>query len=112
MDPATIISLLAAAAGALGTEAIKDLYEAVKHRIKKLFAQDEHLLEALEDFEAKPQSGLKRKTLQEQIERTNLAKAPEVIEHLAKLEARLIHLGESQTAALEGSGLVVQGKKI
>jgi len=47
MDPVTISSLLAAAAGALGSEAIKDLYEVTKQRIKDLFGQDENLLQAL-----------------------------------------------------------------
>ena len=46
MDSVTISSLLAAAVGALGSEAVKDLYEAAKQRIKDLFGQDEDLLEA------------------------------------------------------------------
>ena len=48
MDPVTISSLLAAAAGALGSEAVKDLYEAAKQAIKDLFGQDEDLLEAFQ----------------------------------------------------------------
>ena len=60
MDPVTIISLLAAAAGALGSEAVKDLHEAAKQGIKDLFGEEADLLEALDDVEEKPQSKNRR----------------------------------------------------
>lgn len=115
MYPVTISSLLAAAAGALGSEAVKDLYEAAKQRIKDVCGQEEDLLEALEDVEAKPQSGLKQKTLQGQIEISNLAKTPEVIEHLEKLEVLLIQEGlyapTSYAGTQSGPGSLVQGQR-
>ncbi len=67
MDSVTISSLLAAAAGALGSEGVKDLYAAAIQRIKDLVGQDEDLLEALELVEEKPQSSLRQKTLKEQL---------------------------------------------
>jgi hypothetical protein len=60
MDPVTISSLLAAAAGALGSEAVKDLHEAAKQGIKYLFGEEADLLEALDDVEEKPQSKNRR----------------------------------------------------
>lgn len=60
MDPLTISSLLAVAAGALGSEAVKDLYETTKQR-----------------------------TLQRQLEKYDLSQNQKLLEHLTKLEALL-----------------------
>lgn len=115
MDPVTISSLLAAAAGALGSEAVKDLYEAAKQRIKDVFGQEEDLLEALEDVEAKPQSGLKQKTLQGQLENVDISQNQELLEILAKLEPLLrkkgLYSSTTYSGTQRGSGGMAQGKK-
>jgi hypothetical protein len=103
MDPVTISSLLAAAAGALGSEAVKDLYEAAKQRIKDLFGQDEDLLEALEDVEAKPQSKVRRETLEKKLGKTPVAQNQDILDHLAKLEALLIEKGVYSSAHHSGT---------
>jgi hypothetical protein len=114
MDPVTISSLLAAAAGALGSEAVKDLYEAAKQRIKDLFGQDEDLLEALEDVEAKPQSKVRRETLEKKLGKTPVAQNQDILDHLAKLEALLIEKGVYSSAhhsgTQSGSGGLAQGQ--
>ena len=113
MDPVTISSLLAAAASALGSEAVKDLYEAAKQRIKYLFGQDEDLLEALEDVEAKPGSGLKQRTLQGQLEKYDLSQSQELLEILTKLEVFLVERGlyspTTYIGTQSGSGVQAQG---
>ena len=112
MDPVTISSLLAAAAGALGNEAVKDLYEAAKQTIKGLFGQDKDLLEALELVEAKPESSLLKKTLKEQLEKTHISQNQEILDHLTKLEALLIERGlyspTTYTGTQSGSGALAQ----
>jgi hypothetical protein len=114
MDPVTISSLLAAAAGALGSEAVKDLYAAAKQRIKDLFGQDEDLLEALELLEAKPESSLRKKTLKEQLEKTHISQNQEILDLLAKLEALLVekrlYSPTTYIGMQSGSGAQAQGQ--
>jgi formylglycine-generating enzyme required for sulfatase activity len=114
MDPVTISSLLAAAAGALGSEAVKDLYEAAKQAIKGLFGQDEDLLEALELVEAKPESSLRKKTLKEQLENTHISQNQEIHDHFTKLEALLVERGlyslTTNIGTQSGSGALAQGQ--
>ncbi|MDT3778279.1 SUMF1/EgtB/PvdO family nonheme iron enzyme [Nitrospira sp. MA-1] len=113
MDPVTISSLLAAAAGALGGEAVKDAYKVTKQAIKDLFGQDEDLLEALDDVEAKPQSRLKQETLQGQIEKHDFSQNRELLQHLAELERLLIqkelYVSTTYSATQSGSGGLAQG---
>jgi formylglycine-generating enzyme required for sulfatase activity len=115
MDPVTISSLLAAAAGALGSEAVKDLYEAAKQRIKEGFGQEEDLIEALDDVEAKPGSGLKQRTLQGQFEKYDLSQSQDLLEILTKLETLLSDKGLYSSTVYSGthsgSGGMGQGYK-
>ncbi len=117
MDPMTITigGILAAAAGALGSEVVKDLYQVTKQAITDLFAEEEDLFEALEDVEGKPQSNNRRKMLEEQLEKVHLSQNQEMVEHLVKLEALLInqklYAPTKQTGTLQGSGALIQGKK-
>ena len=115
MDPVTISSLLAAAAGALGSEAVKDLYQATKQAIKDLFAKDENLLEALDDVEDKPQSKNRRKMLEEQLGKVEITQHQDILDGLVKLESFMVenklYSPKTYIGRQSGSGSLVQGKK-
>ncbi len=115
MDPITISSLLAAAAGALGSEAIKDLYQAIKNRIKAIVGEDQDVIEALEDVEEKPQSKVRRETLEKQLAVVAESDDKEIHDRLQQLAAVLKREGSltstSFFATQSGPGGLAQGYK-
>lgn len=114
MEPFSISMLLAAAAGALGIEAVKDVYQVTKQAIKNLFGKEEDLLEALEDVEEKPQSSRRQKSLSEELDKAQVSISPEILEHLARLETLLIkkglYISTAYSAMQSGSGGLAQGQ--
>jgi dienelactone hydrolase len=105
--------LLAAAAGSLGSEAVKDVYNVTKQAIKDLFGKEEDLLEALDDVEVKPQSNVRRETLEKKLEKVKFSQNREILEHLARLETLLIQEGlfafTTYSGTQSGSGGLAQG---
>ena len=83
-----------------------------KQAIKDLFGQDEDLLEALDDVEGRPQSNNRRKMLEEQLEKVEVAQNQVIYDHLTKLEALLIERGlyspTTYTGTQSGSGALAQ----
>ncbi|GJL62690.1 MAG: hypothetical protein NPIRA04_13440 [Nitrospirales bacterium] len=113
MDPITIGSILATAAGALGSEAIKDLYQAIKNRIKDIVGENDDVMEALEIVEVNPKSKVGPRTLKEGLEAIDVAQDKELVKQLGRLEAILKREGfltlTSYLATQSGSGGLAQG---
>lgn len=77
MDPIT--TAIVAGLAKLAEPAVKDSYEALKNLIKRKFGSQSKVTAAVEELEAKPDSGNRVGMLQERVEETKAAQDEELI---------------------------------
>ena len=118
MDPITmaIVSALAAGIGAgvpkVAEQAIVDGYNSLRSALTERFGEDSDVVEAVEKLEAKPDSGGRQTTLQEEIKDSKADQNPDLILAAEALVAKIKDLPGGQTIVtqvVEGDSNVFSG---
>ena len=88
--PAAISATVATGAGeAVGENVVNDAYAKLKAALRRRFGTDNDLVESIENLEAKPESGGRKVTLEEEVEASGADQDPEVREAAQELLDRL-----------------------
>ncbi|MCA9471774.1 MAG: SUMF1/EgtB/PvdO family nonheme iron enzyme [Nitrospirales bacterium] len=114
MDPVTlIVGAIMAAAAVVGSELVKDGYEALKSKLFEKDSQENDLQKALLAVEKKPESTARKELLKEELETLSIHEADPVIPLAKELLEVLKNEGhlaqEKYQAILQGSGVIAQG---
>ncbi len=75
-----ITTAIIAALAALSKDAIKDSYNTLKSALKKKFASNSDIIDAVEELEKKPDSKGRQTTLQEEIENAKVNDDAEIVQ--------------------------------
>ena len=94
MDPIT--TAIVAAIAAVGSNAIKDSYLALKALLKKKFGEKSDLVEAVNKLETKPQSEARKATVQEEVEAVKANDDSEIVQLAQSLLEKLKEHPEGQ----------------
>ncbi|GJL51498.1 MAG: hypothetical protein NPIRA01_27250 [Nitrospirales bacterium] len=115
MDPVTLIlGAFMAAAAVVGSEMVKDGYEALKAKLMERDTEESDIEGAIAGVEKKPQSASRREVLREELEAFSFKEGDPIIplaQELLEILRKERHLSqETYQAILKGSGAIVQGE--